>query len=319
MQIHGVLSGWVGPADEARNQSDLQYLFLNGRVIRDPVLTRAVRRAYGEALPSGSYPAYVLALELPGSAFDVNVHPAKSEVRFTQPRSVHDFVLVAIRRAIDGESEQANSTADGSQSKPIDTEPYQQHPVATRVAGRFAVRPSSGRVRGDWSVYGQVAASNTGSREEVLSWVQFVGERLAVLQGGGQLWILDVPVLLRQVLTQCSADAKLARRPFLVPEPLEGDDDCVRAWRSLLLEIDQRGPDRWILRSAPACLGEINAGCLAHALSQAGSSEADALQALACALSEDAILALHHAHCEDAGSASWLRVLDEQALRRSFV
>jgi DNA mismatch repair protein MutL len=92
--------GWIAAPAGTRNQSDLQYWFVNGRPVRDPRLQHATRLAYEDALAPGRHPAYVLYLEIDPGALDVNVHPAKIEVRFADARRVHDFVFSALRRVL---------------------------------------------------------------------------------------------------------------------------------------------------------------------------------------------------------------------------
>lgn len=94
------LSGWVGLPTFSRSQADLQYFFVNGRIIRDKVVTHAVRQAYADVLYHGRHPAYVLYFELDPALVDVNVHPTKHEVRFRESRLVHDFIFRSIHRAI---------------------------------------------------------------------------------------------------------------------------------------------------------------------------------------------------------------------------
>ncbi|MCK9468281.1 MAG: DNA mismatch repair endonuclease MutL [Porticoccaceae bacterium] len=94
------LWGWIGLPTFSRSQADLQYFFVNGRVIRDKVVTHAVRQAYRDVLYQDRHPAYVLFLELDPGDVDVNVHPTKHEVRFREGRSVHDFLFSTLHRAV---------------------------------------------------------------------------------------------------------------------------------------------------------------------------------------------------------------------------
>lgn len=116
------LKGWLLPASRCGNQSPAQYTFINGRMIRDKVLTHAIRQAYSDWLAETSLSAYALYLTLPFSEVDVNVHPAKHEVRFSQARLVHDFVVQAVQQAL------------------------QAHPVAVEQAPAEDVDPETGEI-----------------------------------------------------------------------------------------------------------------------------------------------------------------------------
>ena len=94
------LSGWLATGEYSRSQSDMQYFFVNGRMIRDKVITHAVRQAFQETLYPGRFPVYVLHLEMDADQVDVNVHPTKHEVRFRQGRLIHDFLFYSLREAL---------------------------------------------------------------------------------------------------------------------------------------------------------------------------------------------------------------------------
>ncbi|KIP99573.1 MULTISPECIES: DNA mismatch repair endonuclease MutL [Pseudomonas] len=94
------LWGWVGLPTFSRSQADLQYFYVNGRMVRDKLVAHAVRQAYRDVLFNGRHPTFVLFLEIDPTAVDVNVHPTKHEVRFREGRTVHDFLYGTLHRAL---------------------------------------------------------------------------------------------------------------------------------------------------------------------------------------------------------------------------
>ncbi len=94
------LTGWLCQPTFARAQPDLQHFYLNGRVLRDRLVSSAIRLGYRDVMFHGRYPAFVLFMELDPRQVDVNAHPAKLEVRFRDPRHVHDFLFRSVERVL---------------------------------------------------------------------------------------------------------------------------------------------------------------------------------------------------------------------------
>lgn len=141
------LWGWVGLPTFSRSQADLQHFFVNGRVIRDRLVSHAVRQAYRDVLYHGRHPAFVLYLELDPALVDVNVHPTKHEVRFRDGRKVHDFIFRSLHRAL------------------ADVRPADQLPPAGEFAGTpaepaLAQQPTQDSL--SWGRPGVAGAASTG-------------------------------------------------------------------------------------------------------------------------------------------------------------
>jgi DNA mismatch repair protein MutL len=94
------LEGWIGLPSQARAQADRQYLFVNGRMVRDRLLANAARLGYQDVMYGGRHPAWLLYLSLDPMQVDVNAHPQKLELRFRDGRGVHDFVFRTLERAL---------------------------------------------------------------------------------------------------------------------------------------------------------------------------------------------------------------------------
>ncbi len=98
MDMH--LSGWISQPTYSRSQPDMQYFFVNRRIIRDKLINHAVRQAYEDVLRAGRHPSYVLYLKIAPSEVDVNVHPTKNEVRFVQSGAVYHFLVDNLQNAL---------------------------------------------------------------------------------------------------------------------------------------------------------------------------------------------------------------------------
>lgn len=182
------LHGWIAAPALARPQNDLCYSYVNGRMMRDKTINHAIRQAYAEQIPKDYYPAFVLFLDIDPSHVDVNVHPAKHEVRFHQGRLVHDFIYQGVLNALESQTDFAlltenhagvaepvpsyradtNRLASGQNvfAQPVpDIEPSYEKPSyavpepptqAVKFGGNFANRRSSGTSKSAQKWYGEL-------------------------------------------------------------------------------------------------------------------------------------------------------------------
>ncbi len=124
------VSGWLGNPSFHRSESDIQYVFVNSRPVKDKTLNHAIKQAYADLLPTGRMPAYVIFINIDPSTVDVNVHPTKHEVRFDQQRLVHDLLAKSVRDCLlDFQPEQqvfnsnTENTEENIEHKPNAIEP----------------------------------------------------------------------------------------------------------------------------------------------------------------------------------------------------
>jgi DNA mismatch repair protein MutL len=117
------LGGWIARPSFSRSQADMQYFYVNQRMVRDKLVTHAIRQAYQDVLYHGRHPAYLLFLALDPRKVDVNVHPTKHEVRFRDSRSVHDFLFRGVHHALAETRPQVASAEGGGEQEGIEQSP----------------------------------------------------------------------------------------------------------------------------------------------------------------------------------------------------
>ncbi|WP_404408960.1 DNA mismatch repair endonuclease MutL [Pseudidiomarina marina] len=239
------LWGWVAPAHACRHQADVQYFYVNGRMMRDRLLGHAVRQAYGDSLGEDRTPTFVLYLELPAQDVDVNVHPAKHEVRFHQARQIHDFVLAGVRQAVATQKSQSNAEAtSGSQHGYISSnealaqqvrELQPQHrdifPTRTTVSPSAVADYANFATPTRAPSEDSASVETTKSDSKVLTIIQ---QRFALVENKS-LALLNLQQVQHHYLQhQLSQQAKigLAGQPLLIPVKLT-DPDIVTALKSV--------------------------------------------------------------------------------------
>jgi len=267
------LTGWVGLPSVARSRGDAQYFYVNGRYVRDKVLSHAVRAAYADVLHGSTQPVYCLYLSIDPSRVDVNVHPTKIEVRLRDSSAVHQFVLHAVQAAL---AESARATT-GESAAPI-----------TRLADLAAQRAlaSGGRPWGAQPALGieqQVApylallaetrapaAVETGAAADTpplgYAIAQLAGIYVLARNRGG-LVIVDMHaaherIVYEKLKRQLDAQA-IPQQRLLIPQvfgadalDVAGAEEHGETLAAIGLDLAPAGPAQLALRAVPALLAE---------------------------------------------------------------
>ncbi|MBV1910589.1 MAG: DNA mismatch repair endonuclease MutL [Kangiellaceae bacterium] len=136
------LQGWTGGIGYHRSESDIQYVFVNGRPVKDKMLNHAIRQSFQDRLPPGRMPTYVMFIEIDPSKIDVNVHPTKHEIRFDEQRMVHDLIVRSISESL--------LESDGLALPSVQTETVskEKNPSSTPSNYQYSVNSSRSSVTG---------------------------------------------------------------------------------------------------------------------------------------------------------------------------
>ena len=219
------LWGWVLQPSACKEQLQCQYSYVNGRMMKDKLLNHAIRQAYGSMLSSDQQPAFVLYLDINPRQVDVNVHPAKHEVRFHQARLVHDFVASALTNALLQLEPQhhsievvappepsAFSMPEAPTPKPASG--YSQH---SAIAPAYAARPSAyaGQpyrpavaqpAAQSWPVFAEKTQRVEQSTAAVHNETLISQNRYLVCSGSDQLWLVDIAASAARLWLEQGAD-----------------------------------------------------------------------------------------------------------------
>jgi DNA mismatch repair protein MutL len=285
------LWGWVALPTFSRSQADLQHFFVNGRVIRDKLVSHAVRQAYRDVLFHGRQPAFVLYLELDPAIVDVNVHPTKHEVRFRDGRSVHDFLFRSLHRLLadvrpDDQRAPASATAEPALSGLAVGEFKQQEAMSLRQQPQpLAAGQVNEAIKGYGQLYSAPAPSGysgSASRGSIPapqlmpaaddSQVPPLGYAIAQLKGiyilaenEQGLVVVDMHAAHERITYERMKNARVGAgihsQPLLVPESIavsQREADCADAsaevFTSLGIGLERAGPESLLVRALPTIL-----------------------------------------------------------------
>ena len=261
------LSGWIANAEYSRSQSDMQYFFVNGRMIRDKVITHAVRQAFQDTLYPGRFPVYVLQLEMDADQVDVNVHPTKHEVRFRQGRLIHDFLFYSLREAL----------SQGSTAEATDGTKY--------PAKNFSAQDYSGNFNSGHSISESAAAYSSSAYQNLVNSDDLnkpLGMAIAKLKNNYLLTQNKEGLLLvqlkqarksliqHQIKLSLSEQSKLISKPVLIPFNLSLNNFAIKvdvqswlnknnnALQQLGFEFAVLGENEIMVRQVPAMLNAVD-------------------------------------------------------------
>jgi DNA mismatch repair protein MutL len=272
------LAGFVAAPGSTRASRDAQYLFVNGRFVRDKVVAHAIREAYADVLHHDRHPAYVLFLDIDPRRVDVNVHPAKTEVRFRDSGAVHQFVFHALARSL------AAPLAGAGR-------PEAARPAPAPAAGFVPFAQSSLAVAQPARAYeaffaAAVAAEDRRAPPPAVAegGPPMLGYALAQLHGvyvlaqnAAGLVLVDMHAaherIVYEKLKGSLEAAPLASQPLLVPvampataEEVEEAERSAAALAGLGFEVGIAGPRELVVRAVPALLADLDAPAMLRSL-----------------------------------------------------
>ncbi|NGY03834.1 DNA mismatch repair endonuclease MutL [Solimonas terrae] len=284
------LSGWIGLPSFARNQADLQYVYVNGRLVRDRLLAFALKRAFADVMHSTHHPAYVVYLEVDPASVDVNVHPQKTEVRFRDATRVHDLLFGAVHqvlRRLRPEPERHHQIQLAAEPMPAVMPGYVAPGGAAvsvwRQSARLDLREPAvpGYAAANWkppepmsSPAAAVGASDARPLGTPLAQVHGI---YVLAQNDQGLVLIDAHAgherVLYERLKRQLADGGIPAQALLVPEVLalaEDEADALEAQRDTLkrygFDFDRSGPASILVRAVPPLLARGDVGALLREL-----------------------------------------------------
>lgn len=288
------LRGFISPASLTRAAARHQHMVVNGRPVRDPLLRMALRLAYRERIPAGRHPLAALWLEIPAEMLDVNVHPAKAELRFATPDAVRSLMIGAVQRAL---ATPADLAAAPSVSMPrtswAASSPMPRYPQAeSRAARGFAEAELRGLDLPPARVAPEVLPESRPDYPLGTPIAQVFDTYILAQSGDGTLVLVDqhaaherlTEIRLRAERDSGAIPAQALLAPSVVELPAEDIARLLGAAERLAglgLEIEAFGPGAVLVRAVPAALAKADPAALARDVADtlAESGTATALEA----------------------------------------
>jgi DNA mismatch repair protein MutL len=238
------LSGFLGHPNYLRSQNDLQYCFVNGRVVRDKLLMHAILEAYGPLLYPGRQATFLLFFTLPATEVDVNVHPTKHEVRFYEPRQVHDFFSSVLKRHLSAVSAPKEALMPESTLKQPQKFERAQAPVS------FSSRMSQ------TSSAESLAFLKMANESQVIA----LQAPFVLLNKGCESAIFNLEKCyqhwLKKMLQEAFANGPIVTRPLLVPMRFKCSEKTLSlslaSFRRCGLQIEPLSEEEYVLRAFPS-------------------------------------------------------------------
>ncbi len=270
------LWGWIGLPTFSRSQTDLQHFFVNGRSIKDKVVSHAVRQAYQDVLYHGRHPAFVLFLEIEPKDVDVNVHPTKHEVRFRDGRMIHGFVGGTLKKALAEDRPQdhlqSNDTAVANHSlseEPIPQQSSMGLAPSSYSFGAQSVAPKSGAINTPMQAYQSLYGSDDSEGSDTIPPLGFAIAQLKgiyILAENEQgMIVVDMHAAHERITYEKMKtdfdNEGLISQPLLVPESLsvsQREADAVEqnpeVFSRLGFTVERAAMENIVVREIPALL-----------------------------------------------------------------
>lgn len=285
------LRGWVSVPTFSRSQADMQFFYVNGRLVKDKSVSHAIKQAYSDVLYHGRHALFALYLTLDPSEVDVNAHPAKSEVRFRDSRAIHSFVLSCLQRTLANVRTTPTfatlpvSSLHAENTIPASFSSSQETVISTfeksqSVPHYLTQKPLPLAINTPPQVYETLYSSNqpttTPAQQNTATDLPVLGYAVAHLHGiyilaetPSGMVLVDTHAAHERItferLKQQYAAGSIAMQPLLLPitmtvMPFEAElaENSIDFFAQLGLELDRISPDTLLLRAQPALLNKAD-------------------------------------------------------------